>query len=115
MLSKVIETDAIALAMRLYRGVGPKRIPDDWIKGHIAGFLVSDVRSWLGDTRSETQMFRDALPSDMANEPDDAIRLYARAEAQSGQPLIGATFSKSGKEVYLNYLYCFDSEAPATQ
>lgn len=91
--------------MRLYRGIDLQPVPSNWLHGNVSGFLVAGVRSWLCDSRTETQMFRDALPFDAANEPDELIRLYARVQAQNGQSLIGGTFSERGEDAYLNYLY----------
>lgn len=104
-LAEALGTGPIALAMRIYRGVGPRAVPQAWLKGHVAGFLIADVRTWTGDIRSETEMFRGALPASMVDEPEEMIRLYARAEAETGKPLIGGTFTKAGREAYLNYLY----------
>lgn len=106
-LADALGTGPIALAMRIYRGVGPRAVPAEWLKGHVAGFLVADVRSWLGDPRSETEMFRDALPKSIADEPDELIRIYTRVGAENGDPVIGGSFSKQGRAAYLNYLYAF--------
>jgi hypothetical protein len=103
-LAEVLGTNPLALAMRLYRGAGPRPVPAEWLKGHVAGFMVADVRSWLGDGRSETDMFRQALPQAMAVEPDEVIRLYACVDAVEVEPIIGGLFSKSGKKDYLDYL-----------
>jgi hypothetical protein len=102
-LASTLGTDPIALAMRRYRSIGPKSVPDDWLKGRVTGYLVSDVLAWLGDSRPETTIFRDALGF-VTDEPDPVIRLYARAKAQNGQPLIGAKFSSTGRTKYYNYL-----------
>lgn len=102
-VAQVFGTNPLALGMRIYRGAGPKPVPKDWIKGHVAGFMVADLRAWLGDPRDETEMYREAVGA--PDETNDAVRLYARARAQNEEAIIGGQFTNKGRASYLNYIY----------
>jgi hypothetical protein len=109
-LASALGIDSIALAMRVYRGVGPKPGPATWIRGHIRAYTVSNVLRWLGDTRSSTNMFRDSLiQNDLtdltANDllDDDAVRLYTyvAVEVNPNAAIVGAKFTPKGWKEYL--------------
>ncbi len=106
-LATVLKVNPVALLMWRYRGAGPVAIPQSWIRGHVVAYLVSDVLNWLGDTRSQCAMFRDAL-GDLI-QPDEAnnealIRLYVTAKASTSDSIVGAKWTSTGKAGYLKYL-----------
>jgi hypothetical protein len=95
--------DPIALAMRVYRGVGPKPVPSEWIKGHVSAYFVADVLRWRGDPRDDVVMFRDALKQQLTAEDlrDEAVvRLFACVEAEKARNIIGAEFTSQGRKEY---------------
>jgi hypothetical protein len=108
-LASALRIDPITLAMRVYRGVGPKPVPR-WLKGHVVGYMTSSALRWLGDPRSEVDIFREDLISNgltdlTANDlpDDDAVRLYSHVAvvANPNVAIVGATFTPKGWKEYL--------------
>ena len=98
-LAELLGKDPIALLMRRYRGRGPAPLPAEWVVGHALLFAIADARNWLGDPRSTTQQYADALVRLghlTTEEATDAalVHLMASVEAERTPP-IGGRF-KSG-------------------
>jgi hypothetical protein len=98
----MLNIDPIALAMRVYRGVGPTPVDRAWIKGHVVAYQVSEVLRWRGDPRNDVAMFRDALSQTLTADDDEGlVRLFACVEAEKVGNIIGAEFTSKGRREYI--------------
>lgn len=82
-VSEALGLDRCAFLMWSYRGLGPKPVPASWLKGRTNGYFGASLRRWLGDLRSDVEMFRDALIPLLGDEclsySEPMVRLYAAA------------------------------------
>ncbi len=109
-LTNVLAMDPGAFAMRRYRGKGPVELPSHWFHGRVRAYSVVSIRNWLGDTQSETEMFRSALLPILGSEVDDydepLVRLFAAAQTriQCEPFILGARFTAQGEKEYMRFL-----------
>ncbi|MCW2284712.1 hypothetical protein M2323_002599 [Rhodoblastus acidophilus] len=106
-LAGLWSVDPSLLIVRKYRGVGPQPLPGEWVRGNVTAYMISDVRRWLGDARTDVEMFAEALAPILTAEEsacESTVRLFACSEASSTDCIIGARFSATGKKQYLEYI-----------